>query len=127
MIEKSPTVITEYDYDEEFKHLGYSASLIGRSRKAETILLEVARRVSTVFWRKPSLAHCGKNIATSILRPKFVYQLAFAKATPEAIAAIEGGFGGALRSSMSVAQGFPWDVLAGSPDYEGLGYSITFP
>ena len=28
-----------------------------------------------------------------------------------------------LRNSLSVAKGFPWDVLAGAPEYEGLGYS----
>ena len=28
-----------------------------------------------------------------------------------------------LRNSLSVVKGFPWDVLAGSPEYDGLGYS----
>ena len=28
-----------------------------------------------------------------------------------------------LHNSLSVAKGFPWDVLGGAPEYEGLGYS----
>jgi len=121
MIGQTPTVSKEYDYDEEFKHLGYSASLIGRSTKSEAELLAIARRATSVFRRKPSLAQCGASIVTSVLRPKLVYMLAFAKATPAAVEAIESAFGDMLRSSMSVARGHPWDVMAGAPEYEGLG------
>lgn len=61
---------------------------------------------------------------TSVLRrPRLVYVLAFAKATPTAVEAIESTFGDMLRSSMCVARGYPWDVMAGAPEYEGLGYS----
>ena len=28
IVERTPTVVREYDYDEEFRHLGYSASVI---------------------------------------------------------------------------------------------------
>ena len=98
MIEQTPTVIKEFDYDEEFKHLGYSASLIGRPAKSEAELLAIARRVTSVFRRKPSLAQCGASIVTSALRPKLVYVLAFAKVTPTAVEAIESTFGGMLRN-----------------------------
>ena len=60
MIEQTPTVIKEFDYDEKFKHLGYSASPIGRSTKSEVELLAIARRVTSVFRRKSSLARAGR-------------------------------------------------------------------
>jgi hypothetical protein len=52
-----------------------------------------------------------------------VYVLAFAKTSPTAVEAIESVFGDMLRSAMSVARGYPWDVMAGAPEYEGSGYS----
>ena len=55
-------------------------------------LLAIARRVTSVFRRKPSLAQCGASILTSVLRPKPVYVLTFAKATPTAVEAIESAF-----------------------------------
>ena len=60
---------------------------------------------------------------TSVLRPKLVYALTFAKTPASVVEALEGAFGVTLSNSLSVAKGFPWDVLAGSPEYEGLGYS----
>ena len=56
-----------------------------------------------------------------MLRPKFVYPLAFAKATEASICRIESGYGNMLRRSLSVAQGFPWEVISGSLEYDGLG------
>ena len=47
MSEQTPTVIKEFDYNEECKHLGYSASLIGRSTKSEAELLAIARRATS--------------------------------------------------------------------------------
>ena len=78
-----------------------------------------------MFVRKPGLRHCGAGILTSVLRPKFVYALAFAKAKVPAaeVEAAGSGYGNMLRSSMSVAKEFPWGVLAGSADYEGLSAS----
>ena len=60
---------------------------------------------------------------TSVLRPKLVYALAFSKTPASVVDALEGAFGVVLRNSLSVAKGFSWDVLAGAPEYEGLGYS----
>jgi hypothetical protein len=34
IVECKPTVVQEHDYDEEFRHLGYSASIIGSSAAA---------------------------------------------------------------------------------------------
>ena len=123
IIEQKATVIKEYDYDEEFKHLGYSASLLGGSSTATAGMLKTVRRAASVFQRKPSLRHCGASIMTSVLRPKLVYALTFSKTPASVVGALEGAFGVVLRNSLSVAKGFPWDVLAGSPEYEGLGYS----
>ena len=55
------TVIKEYDYDEEFKHLGYSASLVGGSFTATAGMLKTVRRTArSVLQRKPSASfrHC---------------------------------------------------------------------
>ena len=71
--------------------------------------------------RKPKLRFCGASIVTSVLQPKFVYQIAFAKALALVVCATEGAYGAMLRHSMSVAQGLPWDVLAGSAEHDGLG------
>ena len=121
IVEQEPVVIKEYDYDEEFRHLGYSASMIGESAAAESTLAATARRATLMFTSKPALQHCGGSIVTSVLRPKFVYPLAFAKATEESICKIESGYGNMLRRSLSVAQGFPWEVISGSLEYDGLG------
>ena len=101
--------------------LGYSASLIGRSAKSEAELLAIARRVTSVFRRKPSLAQCGASIVTSVLRPRLVYVLAFAKTSSTAVEAIESAFDDMLRSSMSAARGYPWDVMAARRSTKGWG------
>ena len=75
VIEQKATVIKEYDYDEEFKHLGYSASLLGGSSTVTAGMLKTVRGAASVFQRKPSLRHCGANIMTSVLRPKLVCAL----------------------------------------------------
>ena len=55
VVERKPTVVQEYDYDEDFRHLGYSASTIGSSTAAETELAKIAKRATTVFMCKPGL------------------------------------------------------------------------
>ena len=79
VVERKSTVVQEYDYDEEFRHLGYSASTIGSSPAAETELAKIAKRATTVFMCKPGLRDCGANIVASVIGPKVVYPLAFAK------------------------------------------------
>ena len=76
-----------------------------------------------MFQRKPSLRHGGASIMTSVLRPKLVYALTFSKSPASVVDDPEGAWRVVLRNSLSMAKGFPWDVLAGAPEYEGLGYS----
>jgi hypothetical protein len=122
IVERKPTVAQEYDYNEEFRRLGYSASVIGSSAAAETELANIAKRATTiVFMCKPGLRDCGANSVASVIVPKVVYPLAFAKARKKAVGTIESGYGNMLRRSMGVAQGFPWKVLSGSPEFDGLG------
>ena len=123
IVERKPTVVQEYAYDEEFRHLGYSASVIGSSAAAETELAKIAKRATTVFMCRPGLRDCGANIVASVIVPKVVYPLAFARARKKAVETIESGYGNGnmLRRSMGVAQGFPWEVLSGSPEFGGLG------
>ena len=88
---------------------------------AETELAKIAKRATTVFMCKPGLSDCGANIVASVIVPTVVYPLAFAKARKKAVETIESGYGNVLRRSMGVAQGFPWEVLSGSPEFDGLG------
>ena len=38
-----------------------------------------------------------------------------------AVEETERGYGGIIRQSLGVAKGFPWNVLSGSLEYDGLG------
>ena len=38
-----------------------------------------------------------------------------------AVEETERGYGGIIRQSLGVAEGFPWNVLSGSLEYGGLG------
>ena len=105
-VERESTVVKEYDYDEEFRHLGYSASLTGSSATAETELAKIAKRATTVLMYKPGLRDCGANIVASVIGPKAVCPLAFAKARKKAVETIESSYGSVLRRSIGVAQGF---------------------
>ena len=58
-----PVRIIEYHCDQELRHLGYSASILGSSKKAETALLEMAVRAAEIHASKPALRLCGVNIA----------------------------------------------------------------
>ena len=119
--ERKPTVVKQYDFDEEFRHLGYTASMIGSSTAAETELTKIAKRTTTVFMCKPGLRDCGSNTVASVIGPKVVYLLAFAKTLKKTVETIESGNVNMLRRSIGVAQGFPWEVLSGSPEFDGLG------
>ena len=48
-------MVKDYDYDEEIRHLGYTASLIGSSAAAETKLAAKAKKATMVFRRMPRL------------------------------------------------------------------------
>jgi len=56
-----PVRIIEYDCDQEFRHLGYTASILGSSRKAESALREMAVRAAETHACKPALRLCGVN------------------------------------------------------------------
>ena len=96
IVDRRSTPIKRYDYDEEFRHLGYTASLVGGSRAAEHTLARVARRAACVFRSKPGLQHCGASIVTSCLVPKVAYPGAFAKtplaAVTEATAQLKSSY-----------------------------------
>ena len=87
--EGKPAQVKELDYDEEFRHLGYTASLWGTSSLAMSALRAVARRMALVFQSRPSLRDCGASIVQSVLLPKLVYMLAYAKATAAQLREIE--------------------------------------
>ena len=112
--------VVEYDHDDEFRHLGYTASLTGRSRTAEKSPTALTRRAARVFATKPKLRDCGVSIVASVLVPKTVYHFAFGKAAVAAVEETERGCGGIIRQSLGVAKGFPWNVLSGSLEYDGL-------
>lgn len=121
-LERASTVVKEYDNDDdEFRHLGYTASLIGSSDAAETDLAAVAKKATMVFIRMPRLRGCGANIVASAIVRKVVCALAFAKGLMNTARRIESGYGSMLRRAIGVAQGFPWDVLSGSLEFDGLG------
>ena len=107
IIGQKATVFKEYDYDEEFKHLGYLASLLGGSTTATAGMLKTVRRPANVFQRKPSLRHCGASIMNSVLRPKLACALIFSKTPVSVVGALEVFLGVVLRNSLSVAKGFP--------------------
>ena len=115
IVEHKPTMVKEYDYDEEFRHLGYTASVIGSSAAAETELAKIAKRATTVLMCKPELRDCGASIVASVIGPKVLYPLAFAKAQKKTVETIEPGYGSMLRRSIGVAHGFSWEVLPGWP------------
>ena len=104
IVEQQPLVIKEHGYDEEFRHLGYTTSLVGGSKKSLGKLTEIARRATNAFLRKPNPRFCGTSIVTSVLQPKLVYQIAFAKAPASAVCATESAYGVMLRNSMSVSR-----------------------
>ena len=75
-----------------------------------------------MFAAKPNLRDCGVCIVASALVPKTVYHFAFGKATVvAAVEETERGYGGIIRQSLGVAKGFPWNVLSGSLEFDGLG------
>ena len=84
-------------------------------------LTPLTRRAARVFATKPKLRDRGVSIVSSVLVPKTVYHFAFGKATVAAVEETERGNGGIIRQSLGVAKGFPWNVLSGSLEYDGLG------
>ena len=115
-----PVRVVEYDHDGEFRPLGYTAPLTALTRTAEKVLTTLTRRAARGFATKPALRDCGVRIVSSVLVPKTVYHFAFGKATVAAVEETERGYGGIIRQSPGVARGSPWNVLAGSLEYDGL-------
>ena len=119
--EGKPAQVKELDYDEEFRHLGYTASLWSTSNVAMDALRTVERRMTLEFQSCPSLRDCGASIVQSVLLPKLVCMLAYAKATAAQLLEIEQSYSLVLRHSLSCDASFPWDVLAGATEQDGLG------
>ena len=111
----------QLDYDKEFRYLGYTASLWGMSDVAMNALRAVARRMNFVFQSRPSLRDCGASAVQSALLPKLVYMLAYAKATAAQLLEIEQSHSLMLRHSLSCDASFPWDILTGATEQDGLG------
>ena len=109
--EGKPAQVRQLDYDEESRHLGYTASLWGTSNNAMDALRAVVRRMASVFQSRPSLRDCGASVVQSVLLPKLVYMLAYAKATAAQLLQIEQSHSLMLRHSLSCDASFPWDVL----------------
>ena len=74
-----------------------------------------------VFQSRPSLRDCGASIVQSALLPKLVYMLAYAKAMAAQLLEIEQSYSLMLRHSLSCDASFPWDVLTGATEQDGLG------
>ena len=53
--------------------------------------------------------------------PKTVDHFAFGKATVAVVEETERGYSDIIRHSLGAAKGFPWNMLAGSLEYDGLG------
>jgi len=60
VVKTAPTAIKEYDYDEEFRHLGYTASLVGSSKTAVEELKSIARKASSVCVRNRDYGSAGR-------------------------------------------------------------------
>ena len=84
-------------------------------------LRTVERRMTLEFQSCPSLRDCGASIVQSVLLPKLVCMLEYAKATAAQLLEIEQSYSLVLRHSLSCDASFPWDVLAGATEQDGLG------
>ena len=60
--EGKPARVKPLDCNEEFRHLGHTASLWGTSNKAMDALRAVACLATLVFQSRPSLRGCGASI-----------------------------------------------------------------
>jgi len=74
-----------------------------------------------MFQSRPSLRDYGASIVQSVLLPKLVYMPAYAKATAAPLLEIEQSYSLMLRHSLSCDASFPWDVLTGAEEQDGLG------
>ena len=116
-----PVRIIEYDCDQEFRHLGYSASILGSSKKAEEALRAMAVRAAEIHASKPALRLCGVNIAQAVITAKVVYPAGFGKATSDSIEHIERAYRPMIKRSLGVASSFPNDVFHAATEHDGLG------
>jgi len=102
-------------------HLGYSASVLGSSRKAEEALRSMAVRAAEIHASKPALRLCGVNIAQAVITAKVVYPAGFGKATSDSIEHIERAYRPMIKRSLGVASSFPNDIFHAATDHDGLG------
>ena len=116
------TVIPEADYDYEFRHLGYTASLSGCERRKVAEMKDETRRVMDTIRTKRSLRKWTRQIIDAVIHPKLGYQLAFSTASVRCIDSIEAALGTELRHGMRLSATAPWGVVAGAPERAGMGY-----
>jgi hypothetical protein len=116
-----PVRIIECDCDQEFRHLGYSASILESSKKAETALREMAVQAAEIQAPKPALRLCGVNIAQAVITAKVVYPAGFGKATSDSIEHIERAYRPMIKRSLGVASSFPNNAFHAATEHGGLG------
>ena len=116
-----PIRIIEYDCDQELRHHGYSASILGSSKKAESALREMAVRAAEIHASKPALRLCGVDVAQAVVTAKAVYPAGFGKATNESIGHIERAYRPMIKRSLGVASSFPNNVLHAATEHDGIG------
>ena len=116
-----PVRIIEYDCDQEFRHLAYSASILGSSKQAEAALRAMAVRAAEIHASKPPLRLCGVNIAQAVITAKVAYPAGFGKATSDSIEHIVWAYRPMIKRSLGVASSFPNDVFHAATEHDGLG------
>ena len=121
VIVRHPAQVPESEYDYEFRHLGYTASLAGTERKRMAELRQEAKAMAAGIQAKPWLKRWARSIIEMVVIPKLVYPLAFSRARIEDIRKIERGYSTALRHSMQVAATTSWAVIAGDEKRGGMG------
>jgi hypothetical protein len=77
--------------------------------------------MALVFLSRSSLRDCGASIVQSALMPKLAYMSAYAKATAAQLLEIEQSYSLMLRHSLTCDCSFPWGVLTGATEQDGLG------
>ena len=126
----SPRLLTQAQYNDDGESAPSREHVVARSFAADLVVRAPISQ-STRAWSSrpprlvptdggPPLRLLHLNIATFAHSS---YALTFSKSPASVVGDLEGAFGVVLRNSLSVAKGFPWGVLAGAPEYEGLGYS----
>ena len=117
------TTVKEYDYDEEFRHLGYTASLTGCDGEKLAEMKRETERVMQTVAAKRSLKRWTREVIETVLQPKLAYQLAFSNATSSEIGKIEAKMTAQLFNALGLARTTAWGIVAGDPAQGGIGFT----